>query len=267
MSLQRTDDLPKGSATTARAFADTIDAFPEGKFCQVDVHPALRDCLVDLSDTPVVETVGRERTTHGYRNVYRVHDEARAIADRTVNERDAICPCGHSGVRNRDGRFQCTFPACDETFDRAEVRGEREVRADGGRPPLLRFTGKCDCGRHVVTAVRRPKQVMCADPTARARCRGCGSTVVVRGDPPGEQRAMADGGTNPLATLADADDRVLQAVADAEGVDPDALDAADRERLDAMVDRLESLESRVSERAAQAARRVREHVREGDDGE
>jgi hypothetical protein len=308
--MQRNGALPKGAATTARVFADTIDAFPEGKFRQIDVHPALRNRLVDLSDTPIVETVDRERTKHGYRNVYRVHDDARAIADRTVSERDAICPCGHSGVRNRDGQFQCTFPACEETFDRAEVGDGREVRADGGidptevrravrsladqrvcikshhvaqemglddaskttrrrigrelktladkgvlaqwssddalggatfrivdagrldvpavradggRPPLLRFTGDCECGRHVVTAVRRPKQVMCADPTARARCRGCGSTVVVRGDPPGEQRAMADGGTN---------------------------------------DRRDTLDARASERAAAAARRVREHVRE-----
>jgi|GEM_PF-4749274 len=70
-----------------------------------------------------------------------------------------------------------------------------DVRTDGGQPPLRRCTGTCDCGRGVTTAVRRSATAMAADPTARARCRGCGSTVVTRGDPPREGRAIADGGT------------------------------------------------------------------------
>jgi len=90
------------------------------------------------------------------------------------------------------------FEAADDVQNR--------VRADGGRPPLLRFTGECGCGRRVVTAVRRPPQAMSFDPTTRARCRGCGSTVVVTGDPPGEQRAIADGGRD-VQTFEVAEDR------------------------------------------------------------
>jgi hypothetical protein len=75
---------------------------------------------------------------------------------------------------------------------------EEVVVTDGGQAPLRRFTGHCDdCDRQVRTAIRRTRQAMCSDPTARARCRECGSTVTVAGDPPADaRRARADGGTH-----------------------------------------------------------------------
>jgi len=126
MSQQHAGGLPCGHATTAQSFADVIDAFPAGEFRRVDVDPALRDRVTDLSKTPIVRVVDQERTADGTRNVYRVHDEARRIATRTVAERDAICPCGHSGVVNHGDHFECGFDACDRRFDRASLSQERE---------------------------------------------------------------------------------------------------------------------------------------------
>jgi len=72
--------------------------------------------------------------------------------------------------------------------------------------------------------------------------------------------SRTDGGTDPLDALRNADDRVLQAVADAEEVDPDALSEVDRERLEAMCERLDSLETDVDERVRESAGRVRDRL-------
>lgn len=110
----------------ARTHADEILAFPEGRFMRCDLPDALGEYIAEYVESNVISVVGTE--TDGYAkpiNVYTVEDEAREIARRTADTRDAVCPCGHSGVQNHGQHYQCCFDLCDRTFSRDELEGDR----------------------------------------------------------------------------------------------------------------------------------------------
>ena len=108
---------------TARSHADLIiEEFPDPdqKFRRLELesHAAKRH-LVKLVEQDVVNIV--EDTGDFLR--YRVDRRAHAAAQRVLETRDPMLPCGHSGMINlRDGRgFVCSYWVCTEIFDRQEI--------------------------------------------------------------------------------------------------------------------------------------------------
>jgi len=120
-----------GHVNTVRANADAIAALPDDEFRRDDLCPALRETLDDLMSTPIIETVEQIREGEVYRNIYAVVADAQRLAEETVAQRDAVCPCGHAGLRNRGGFYECSFDGCSQQFDREHL-ATVEVRADGG---------------------------------------------------------------------------------------------------------------------------------------
>ena len=124
-----------GHVNTVRANADAIAALPDDEFRRDDLGPALREALDDLMSTPIIETVEQIREGQVYRNIYAVVADAQRLAEKTVAQRDAVCPCGHAGLRNRGGFYECSFDGCSQQFDREHL-ATVEVRADGGTERL-----------------------------------------------------------------------------------------------------------------------------------
>jgi len=126
---------------------------------------------------------------------YGARDPVERVSDVTERAVAEYCDVHRDDVRVR--HVADDHPGAGiESVERLVVEWvDRETRADGGRVPLRRFTGECECGRRVVTAIRRPNESLSADPTASARCGECGSTLCVEADPPAEQRKIrTDGG-------------------------------------------------------------------------
>jgi hypothetical protein len=61
----------------------------------------------------------REDTTQRWR--WRLADWAAELAAETVAQRDAMCPCGHAGLRNCGDHYQCGVEWCDRRFGRGEL--------------------------------------------------------------------------------------------------------------------------------------------------
>jgi hypothetical protein len=54
-------------------------------------------------------------------HTYQVASWAWDLAVEMAENRDHLCPCGHSGIHNRGDFYECRYPGCDERFSRAEV--------------------------------------------------------------------------------------------------------------------------------------------------
>lgn len=102
--------------------ADLILAYPEGRFRRKELHEDLRGQLPDLKHSNIALVVEREEDDKNHvRNVYRIVEQAREHAREQVTHRDAMCPCGHAGLRNCGSHYECTFEKCSREFARDEL--------------------------------------------------------------------------------------------------------------------------------------------------
>lgn len=124
MSSDHNTPVRGGKVQTAYQHADTIQAYPEGEFSRSDLNEHLKSKLTQfrhanlISDERVVFPDGRGNRYW----IYTVRERARDIARDAIDARDAICPCGHGGMRNlRDGGYQCAFELCEREFKRDDL--------------------------------------------------------------------------------------------------------------------------------------------------
>lgn len=108
-----------------RSYADHIVAMPDGKFTRRDLDDSLRQLIDGLIENDVLVRAGREtvedrRGSHLLYK-YRVRERARDVAENIVQNRNAICPCGHGGVSNHGDYYTCAFEACDRHYGRDEL--------------------------------------------------------------------------------------------------------------------------------------------------
>lgn len=108
--------LARNRADTVRALAAAQDAGDADNFAQRDIGP-LTAGLKRFREFGVVRTVETgDDVTH-----YRVADDALALADEVVADREPICPCGHGGLQTRDDYWTCAFEWCPNTYARADL--------------------------------------------------------------------------------------------------------------------------------------------------
>lgn len=107
--------------------ADVVQALPRESFTREDVPDAVADQLIGLRLKGIVARVGTEyrQAATGRSNyevaVFAVTDAATEIADRVTETRDALCPCGHAGLRNRGDHYECQADFCAREFERSDL--------------------------------------------------------------------------------------------------------------------------------------------------
>lgn len=109
-----------------------IYELPDGEFLRRDLPEPIREYVDPLRFREIIHRVdtqmreGKEGSRHSYRiAVFEVADDAADRAQQLRDERDAICPCGHSGVANRGDHFECRCVACFREFSRDELEVEQ----------------------------------------------------------------------------------------------------------------------------------------------
>lgn len=103
-----------------RSNADLIVAWPDGWFTKDDIADEAWGQLRSYAQTRAIE-VRSNGLPRDAPNRYRVADHYAEIARETVNERDALCPCGHAGLVNQGEYYECAFDLCDREFAREEL--------------------------------------------------------------------------------------------------------------------------------------------------
>ena len=98
-----------------RSNADTIVQWPTEPFHHDDVEEW--GMLRSFAQDGIVAT---EPGDDG-KTTYQLRSKFRQLAEETIEERDAICPCGHAGVSNQGDHYECAFDGCTETFSREEL--------------------------------------------------------------------------------------------------------------------------------------------------
>lgn len=77
-----------------------------------------------LSETNLIDDVGVTWTQYdsGSKPIqwWVVEERAYELAKQTVENRDAILPCGHSGISNNGDTYSCCYHDCDRAFDRVD---------------------------------------------------------------------------------------------------------------------------------------------------
>jgi len=109
-----------------------IHELPDGEFIREDLPEQIQEYVDTLRRHEVIERVdtvmrdGKGTSRHRYRlAVFEVAEDAAERAQQLRDERDAICPCGHSGVANRGDHFECGCIACFREFSRDELEVDR----------------------------------------------------------------------------------------------------------------------------------------------
>lgn len=128
MSLNQTSETPGGhkcNVQTIQQHADFLATLPEPpeRFIHRDIHDGYTSELHRLRRLPVIEYAGKEETEHkgSKRWTYRLAPWAADALEEILDNRDTICPCGHSGIQNHGGHYECSFEACDAKFARKEL--------------------------------------------------------------------------------------------------------------------------------------------------
>jgi len=129
--MSRTDDsgtsdsLRHGIKDLAVSNADLIAQLPgpdtEWRVGTLDNSPDwLVSKLPALKHGGVLEVVGTAQQSKHHVNIYRVRRPCYEVVQQTIEDRDPILPCGHSGLSNdRDTTgVVCSFVGCDRRFVR-----------------------------------------------------------------------------------------------------------------------------------------------------
>lgn len=108
-----------------RRHADWLATLPrDDDFPRADVPDEYHGDFESLRKTPAIEIVGEESNTNRAnreRYRYSVADWAVAMLEDTLDERETICPCGHSGMSNCGDHYECSFELCEREFERDEL--------------------------------------------------------------------------------------------------------------------------------------------------
>ena len=113
-----------GNRQTIKQHLDWLAELPRGEtFIAADVPDPYRNEFSALRETPVVERVGKEKYNCWGNDRYQYQLPAWVCEEigELLADRDTICPCGHSGIRNHGEFYTCAYDDCDEQFSRAEV--------------------------------------------------------------------------------------------------------------------------------------------------
>lgn len=112
-----------GTMSLIRSYADEIAAMPDGPFHAYELEAdGVRLAFSKLRQTEALQIYQHARDRERKKRCqWRVHPTAREYAERVSTHRDAICPCGHSGVRNRGDHYRCGAGHCDQEFSREDL--------------------------------------------------------------------------------------------------------------------------------------------------
>lgn len=118
-----------GTPEIVKAHADQLSVVPDGwihprEDLDEDVHDTVFALLQRLADRRAVKirTVNDNPNSEYQRHrEYRVTDRTRELVDNVLENRDAMMPCGHSGLNNRGDYFECSFELCDKEFQREDI--------------------------------------------------------------------------------------------------------------------------------------------------
>jgi len=111
------------------ANADLVNAVPRKRFTRDEISPRLAEHLDSLRSKGIIDRAASEtRDSDGEDDtstytvaVFEVVEEAVTIADRVTDTRDALCPCGHAGLRNCGDHYECKAEFCAREFARDEL--------------------------------------------------------------------------------------------------------------------------------------------------
>lgn len=122
-----------GARDLIEADADKLSVIPDGWFYPRDdlteeVYDATLSLLQRLADRGAIRTrtvtdsEGNSNDSKWNRHrEYRLTDHTRELVDDVLENRDAMLPCGHSGLNNRGDHFECSFELCEKEFQREEI--------------------------------------------------------------------------------------------------------------------------------------------------
>lgn len=107
-------------------YADTIVELPSGEFMLADVDKSFKWHVQKLYAHDILVRVdkiipGDEYASNGPTVIWRVHSQARALAETAVENQFSPCPCGHAGLINHGEYIECKFDGCDREFSKSEV--------------------------------------------------------------------------------------------------------------------------------------------------
>lgn len=108
-----------------RRHADWLALLPQDEeFPRVEVPDEYHGDFESLRRTPAIEVVGSEENPYREnreRYLYELAAWAVEMLEETLEERETVCPCGHSGLQNRGDHYECSFALCEQTFSRDEL--------------------------------------------------------------------------------------------------------------------------------------------------
>lgn len=83
----------------------------------------VRATIIALMKTSAVRQVDAIPTDQGRgpTGVYRLHEDAVTLVERTNATQYAPCPCGHGGLRTLAEGYTCTYDRCDAVYERAAL--------------------------------------------------------------------------------------------------------------------------------------------------
>jgi hypothetical protein len=110
--------------------ADVVQALPRGSFTREAVSGELAAHLDHLRSKGILARTGTETRDADAGGsdyeiaVFELTDAAIKIADRVTETRDAICPCGHAGLRNCGDYYECQAAFCAREFKRSDLEAD-----------------------------------------------------------------------------------------------------------------------------------------------
>jgi len=133
MSYSRTSvNSPFGRSADINRLKSNIDWLhelpdPPETFRRSDIPEGHRPDFDALLKTPAIEhdhQVLMNEESHPesyYLWEYTLHPWVVETVEDWKENRDAICPCGHSGLRNKGSYYECCFDGCPEKYSRDEL--------------------------------------------------------------------------------------------------------------------------------------------------
>lgn len=134
--------MQNGTAAIIKARADELNLCPDGWFYpRVDLDEENRDAVFAivkrLADRGAIRTrtvhendddEGRDDNNGGAKwqrhREYRITDRTQEFVNEVLEHRNAILPCGHSGMTNCGDYYECSFELCDKEFSREDIDNE-----------------------------------------------------------------------------------------------------------------------------------------------
>lgn len=118
-----------GTPEIVKAHADQLSVVPDGwiyprEDLDEEVHEAVFTLLKRLAGRRAVKTrTVNENPNSKYERhrEYRVTQRTRELVENVLENRDALMPCGHSGMHNHGDYFECSFDLCDREFQREDI--------------------------------------------------------------------------------------------------------------------------------------------------